>query len=434
MALVIIFSVLGLAACSSASQSGWVLQYLQSNKMELRDEKAFLDSESQPFKKCAPEWNQHGTFCFPDLVTSYQTQDRDLMNRLVSELTKIVTTIAQLVDTIVSKMESLSKKNSVPGINVFGFVNQQLNKGAVKDLNAGLKKFLNRYRSPNKNGRADSCWDKMASMREQTICFACSGRHLQFEADSKLSISPTTCSAVVRFCKVDFSLLATISHGSKELISGLRNLLIQTGTMQSVLKTEIDSAIRSLGSVEGPTLLRLLQESSKAGPPAVVAKARAEFCQKSLSLVESSFLEFIMPIYRQTESVLRAILKTAENITSRSNFPRSPTQALSVANKARQGLNIPAPVLPAAPIPKPQPPKIPDFPRLGFRRLVQKSSLKPTAIRGRNLQSSGSLPSPNGFSGDVSVMPFVTGASISIMNVVANRVEGVHKPVPLTWR
>ena len=439
----ILMMVLGLLSCHSTNQpDSWVLEYLKNNKMELRKEKSFLDSDSKPFEICGSEWNQFGSFCYSNLTTVYQTEDRAVMAGLISKVSNSLFKVAQFVEKLLDVIDKLKKEKNLPNNNVLDKVEKNLQGEPTTRLVQFLKQFVARHGQSNLIGAANTCWAKMMAMREQAVCFICSGRNQQFEAGSKLVISAKTCSSVVESCKGDFALLAGIADGSKELFTKLRGSLKEGGFLEIKFGGKIDSTIKLLATIDSPTLLRLLKELSEASSPTLVAKAEAELCQKTIAIVKKPFLQFLTPIFRHVEKNLEDLQNDAQEQRLQMKNRVTVHSGDMSRNKPQQFERPIQPVFQQT-TPSPSvtaPPTRPLLQKIQSSFFVQSRSRKlaQTSTKTQSPQPPAGPTPPNYFNpfmppsfiGDIAVQTFntITGHSNTVISPDA---PGAGKPIPM---
>ena len=405
----------------------------------------FLDDESQAPQQCKSEWTQHGTYCYPDLASTYQNEDRNLMTILLSKLNKSLSKIAQIVQNILDLFEKLKKEKSLEAFGPLKRLEEKLGKERVGEFLKSLREFVDRHTKPQQIRETVTCWGRMMEMREKTICFVCSGRHQQFEAGSKLVISADSCSAVVGTCKAQFKLLATIGYGLTKFFTKIRDTLKEGGLFDRVLIVPIDKIIQQLSTIESKKILKLIQEISKAKNQEQVAKSEADFCQNIIALVKNPFLQFLTPIFEKTEKAVVTLKNSIDTITNKLSAIgaaiRVRTAATRSVNNALNKLPNAAPILSSkdfkliTPSVKPvtQNPQAPlhnlgtqveqSFSIFSKRRLTHQSSNPPQFP-----SSNHELPQQNNFNqqnaanfmGDVVVAPVLRAQSFS------NSVTSIH--------
>ena len=163
----------------------------------------FLQEPIFTSRRCGSEWKQHGSCCEETGLITYSIEDRkeitEAVQGLVDSLKVLQFNLSNILNLSSSfKTSDLNQLNNSEVSTAIGYLKTETS----TNLNQYLAGMLKEKNLPT---NLTTCWNKIATIRSNSLCSVCSSRSTSFFQGRKILINLWDCNSIMSQCAPAFN-------------------------------------------------------------------------------------------------------------------------------------------------------------------------------------------------------------------------------------
>ena len=285
------------------------LRYLSSNQVQKVQMHEYPVFDSN---RCGSEWSKFGTCCNTQDLILYAEKDASRINAYSERLRGLMATYSTVFSSLLSDLSAIDKKD-IHGKGQKALLMKALASLSQTNFHRALRDLATRL---DKKAAFNSCWNKMAEIRSNSLCSTCSGRSLVFFRENKGVISDSSCSSIIASCKHTFEIMVEFMQG----IDAISEQFKDTSPRSQHLAKELTMANQEASKNQIQRTIKKLVSGGYSDP------AAEDFvCSKFVRLGGRTFVEKMYEILNIDTSLFERV---RDSLGSRRLLSKQPRKLL----------------------------------------------------------------------------------------------------------